>query len=191
MRRFNSFFNVVDLSSWAIDRFVETGQTVVDATLGNGNDALQMAKRIGEAGTVYGFDIQELAIENSKRLFEGNDIRTDYHFILDSHSKLNEYVHGEIDFGIMNLGYLPGSDKSVVTIGETSVNCIEKLLDCLKPGGVLVISSYSGHDGGAEQNTVVEYLRRLNQRAYNVISMDFINQANSPAVFYMIEKSII
>ena len=179
------------MSSWAIDRFVETGQTVVDATLGNGNDALQMAKRIGEAGTVYGFDIQELAIENSKRLFEGNDIRTEYHFILDSHSKLNEYVHGEIDFGIMNLGYLPGSDKSVVTIGETSVNCIEKLLDCLKPGGVLVISSYSGHDGGAEQNTVVEYLRGLNQRAYNVISMDFINQANSPAVFYMIEKSII
>lgn len=191
MRRFNSFFNVVDLSSWAIERFVESGQTVVDATLGNGNDALQMANRIGEGGTVYGFDIQEQAILNSKRLFEENDIRAKYHFILDSHSNLCEYVHGEIDFGIMNLGYLPGSDKSVVTLGETSVTCIEKLLECLKPGGILVISSYSGHDGGVEQNTVVEYLRGLNQRAYNVISMDFINQANSPAVFYMIEKSII
>ncbi|NLY20610.1 MAG: methyltransferase domain-containing protein [Tissierellia bacterium] len=162
----------------------------VDATLGNGNDSLCIAKQIGPKGHLYAFDIQERAIEKSRALFESNEVENNYTFILDSHEKICDYVDSNIDFAIMNLGYLPGGDKSIVTKGNTSVKCIENILKLLKANGILAISSYSGHDSGYEQKQVVDYLANLNQKEYNVLAMDFINQVNSPARFYLIEKAL-
>ena len=38
----------------------------IDATLGNGFDALFLSKLINDNGKVFGFDVQEMAIESSK-----------------------------------------------------------------------------------------------------------------------------
>ena len=190
MRRYKSFFNVVDLSTWAIKNYVKTDYIAVDATLGNGNDSLSIAKQIGPKGHLYAFDIQERAIEKSRALFESNEIVNNYIFILDSHENISDYIETKIDFAIMNLGYLPGGDKSIITKGNTSIKCIEKLLKLLKGNGILAISSYSGHDLGNEQKQVVNYLESLNQKEYNVLAMDFINQVNSPAKFFLIEKAL-
>lgn len=40
------------------DQFVREGQTVVDATCGNGHDTKWLAERIGPSGKIYAFDIQ-------------------------------------------------------------------------------------------------------------------------------------
>ena len=37
---------------------VQPGDTVVDATLGNGHDTLMLCELVGETGRVIGFDIQ-------------------------------------------------------------------------------------------------------------------------------------
>ena len=38
--------------------FVQRGDTVVDATAGNGGDALWLAKAVGPQGRIYAFDKQ-------------------------------------------------------------------------------------------------------------------------------------
>jgi ubiquinone/menaquinone biosynthesis C-methylase UbiE len=47
---------------------VQKGDTVVDATCGNGNDTLALLKMVADEtgrGRVYGMDIQDSAIENT------------------------------------------------------------------------------------------------------------------------------
>jgi len=38
---------------------VEEGDTVVDATAGNGHDTLFLAQLVGDSGQVYAFDVQK------------------------------------------------------------------------------------------------------------------------------------
>jgi len=45
---------------------VEKGDTVVDATCGNGYDTVFLARLVGEEGKVYAFDVQSQAIETTK-----------------------------------------------------------------------------------------------------------------------------
>ena len=46
-----------------------------------------------------------------------------------------------------NLGYLPWTDKAVMTTPATTRAAVQAGLDCLKPGGVLSVISYLGHEG--------------------------------------------
>jgi len=50
-----------------IKMFVKEGDTVVDATCGNGNDTAFLASLVGENGRVFGFDIQDKAIANTTK----------------------------------------------------------------------------------------------------------------------------
>jgi ubiquinone/menaquinone biosynthesis C-methylase UbiE len=46
---------------------INPGDTVVDATMGNGNDTLFLAELVGEDGYVHAFDVQEQALENTSK----------------------------------------------------------------------------------------------------------------------------
>ena len=46
------------------------GKVAVDATIGKGNDTLKLLKVVGENGFVYGFDVQEDAIEKTRVLLK-------------------------------------------------------------------------------------------------------------------------
>lgn len=48
---------------WA--QVVRAGDVVVDATMGNGHDTLALAQLVGPSGTVYGFDIQQEAVDST------------------------------------------------------------------------------------------------------------------------------
>ena len=49
------------LASDVRSQVVRAGDTVIDATLGNGHDTLELARLVGPNGLVHGFDIQEKA----------------------------------------------------------------------------------------------------------------------------------
>ena len=54
---------------WAaelIEGALAPGGRAVDATLGNGHDALWLCDLVGETGRVYGFDVQQEAVERSR-----------------------------------------------------------------------------------------------------------------------------
>ena len=44
---------------------VQSGDTVIDATLGNGHDTVMLAELVGEGGHVIGFDIQPDAVDRT------------------------------------------------------------------------------------------------------------------------------
>ena len=52
---------------------ISEGDITIDATVGNGHDTLFLARHVGASGTVYGFDIQEAALDSAwRRLRFGN-----------------------------------------------------------------------------------------------------------------------
>lgn len=159
----------------------------VDATMGNGNDTAFLA---GLAKKVYAFDVQEQALEKtSQRL---SDLGIDNaELILDGHENLDRYVPElePIRAAIFNLGYLPSADKSIITKPHTTLEAIEKILDCLGVGGRLAIMIYYGHDGGdMEKDAVLEYVIGLDQRVFTAMLYQPLNQINTPPFLVMLEK---
>lgn len=182
--------NVLKITNDLMERNVKLGNKVLDCTLGKGNDTLTLAKLVGEKGRVYGFDIQELAIEETRKKLLNEGLLARVKLIKDSHEFLDKYIKEDLDFIIYNLGYLPGGDKSIITRGETTVASVERALDLLKANGLLVIVSYIGHDGGlSEHNMVNKFLQSLDQKKYNVLKYEFVNQINTPPKVYVVEKS--
>ena len=86
----------------------------VDMTLGNGNDLRKLFRTLGKESVFYGFDIQELSIQNTKDKFSENEL-SKINLILDSHEYIDKYVKENIDIAVYNLGYLPKGEKKIVT----------------------------------------------------------------------------
>ncbi|WP_160724063.1 class I SAM-dependent methyltransferase [Bacillus sp. USDA818B3_A] len=172
---------------------ISPGDIVVDATLGNGHDTLFLADLVGETGKVYGFDVQQEAIEaTKKRLIENHllDRVTIFHAGHEHVSvKIPDVENGKITGAIFNLGYLPGGDKSIVTHSESTIAAIEQLLAIMAPKGIIVLVIYHGHEQGAvERDDLLEYCQKLDQKKAHVLRYQFINQQNNPPFILAIEK---
>src|SRR5699024_6431733 len=83
--------------------YIEKGDTVLDCTVGNGQDTLLLAQLVGEGGKVYGFDIQKDAIMNTRRLLLKNKLNTNVELFLDSHEYIDNYIYEKLDLIVYNL----------------------------------------------------------------------------------------
>ena len=156
--------------------------TFVDFTMGNGHDTLYFANYCSE-GHVYAFDVQQMALDNTKKLLDDNGGFDNVTLILDSHHNVDKYVQGEIDAGIFNLGYLPGSDKSVTTQCNTTLEALDKAVKMLKTGGVIVVIIYPGHsEGTREADMVEEFCAKLDKHTYNTYKYALLNKKNPPYI---------
>lgn len=168
---------------------INKGETVIDATCGNGNDTLFLSKITGENGHVLAFDIQNQAIINTKQLLDDHKCNN-VTVIQESHANFLKHVPAQkIGGAIFNLGYLPNSDKSVITKGESTLSAIHSILRHLKKNGLIVIVVYHGHQGGIqEKESLLKYLTSLNQKEFSVLKHKFINQKNDPPFVLAIQK---
>lgn len=166
---------------------VREGEVAIDATAGNGYDTLFLAQLVGETGHVYAFDIQEDALAaTAERLGEMSERAT---LILKGHEHVLQYIERQVSAAVFNLGYLPGSDHTVVTKGETTIQAIEGILTLLKVGGLIVLVVYHGHEGGKEErDAIMDYVATLPQSRVDVMKYEFLNQKNSPPFIIAIEK---
>ncbi|AMV61301.1 SAM-dependent methyltransferase, MraW methylase family [Pediococcus damnosus] len=174
-----------------LDQVVRVGDTVIDATVGNGNDTVYLAASVGKAGHVYGFDIQAAGLEKTKTQLLLTGLLPQTTLIQDGHEHIDNHVPAdtEISAAIFNLGYLPGSDKTVVTHGETTIAAINQCLKMLQAGGLVVVVSYYGHPGGKQELTTLQsFLRELPQKKFQVLTYQFINQKNDPPILFAIQK---
>ncbi|SER99313.1 Putative rRNA methylase [Gracilibacillus ureilyticus] len=181
---------ILPFSHQLLKEIVSEGDTVIDATCGNGNDTLFLSKLVGEKGKVYGFDIQEAAIENTRKRMETNHQRNVV-LIQDGHEAIDKYIRTDekIAGAIFNLGYLPRGDHSIVTKPASTIKAIDLITDSLKIGGRIVLVVYHGHDGGAEErNHLLAYCQNLDQNFYQVLQYQFINQKNHPPFILSLEK---
>jgi predicted methyltransferase len=176
-----------------LEKAVKHGDTVVDATIGNGHDTLFLANLVGEDGRVYGFDVQLEAVTATEELIRSNGLSNRVTLFQQGHENLSTCIpqdeNGKITGAIFNLGYLPGSDKSVITKPNTTISAVEQLLNVMAPEGIIVLVIYYGHPGGEiERDSLLEYCRDLDQNVAHVLEYKFLNQKNNPPFIVAIEK---
>ncbi|MCL6594483.1 MAG: methyltransferase domain-containing protein [Alicyclobacillus sp.] len=80
--------SAVSLVHLLISQSVGKGGTAVDATAGNGKDALFLAGLVGPEGRVYAIDIQEKALQKTRELLESEGQAGQVVFIHASHEEL-------------------------------------------------------------------------------------------------------
>lgn len=180
---------ILPFSKTLIKQHTSSKSIVVDATCGNGNDTLFLAEQV-PLGHVYGFDIQDLALENTREKIKDF---THVTLIKDGHENVTRYIQenhkGHIDAAIFNLGYLPKGDKSIVTKPDTTIQAINSLLTMLSIEGIIILVIYHGHiEGQIEKNEILEYLSNLDQKQAQVLQYKFLNQRNHAPFICAIEK---
>lgn len=182
------FTNAVNISKEVCKNKLEKGDTAVDATMGNGNDTLFLCDLVGERGKVYSFDIQNEAIDNTKEKMRKNNV--DWaELILDGHENMDEYIKEEPKIILFNLGYLPGKSKDITTKRQTTLKAVEKSLNIVKKGGVIILVIYPGHEEGMlEKEVLIGFCKEICQKDFNVAKLEFINQINNPPMMICIEK---
>ncbi|WP_117149622.1 class I SAM-dependent methyltransferase [Paraliobacillus zengyii] len=171
---------------------IQPGESVVDATCGNGNDTVMLSQATGPTGQVYAFDIQSQAIAQTKKKLEKDKI-SNVTLIHDGHEHADNYLPkelvGKLAGAIFNLGYLPGSDKQVITKPTHTITAIDKLIHYLKPEGIIVCVVYYGHEGGNdEKDALLDHLSNYDQKYFQVLQYGFVNQKNNPPFILAIEK---
>ena len=127
-----------------ISRVVLPGDTVVDATAGNGHDTVFLARLAGPSGQVHAFDVQEEAIRATRERLEKEGLLTSaVHLHLASHDRLAELVTGPVKAVVFNLGYLPGGDKKTVTRTGCTLAALEQAAALIAPNGLLSVMCLS------------------------------------------------
>ncbi len=169
---------------------IHAGDVVMDATAGNGHDTLFLAEAVGDTGKVIAIDIQEAAIESTRRLLSENgyERRVELHQI--SHALLGNLVEkNHVAAIVFNLGYLPGADHEIITQAESTLQALTAAMEVLRENGVLAVVCYPGHEGGdAEARQVESYLSRhpnLRLAKYDLLS----TQRASPFLLIASKKS--
>ena len=182
--------DLVGMHKYFIMQHISEGDTVVDFTMGNGNDTLFLSRAVGEKGRVYAFDIQEEALESTRAHLIANGAPENYTLICASHHRVREFVDEPIKAGMFNLGYLPRSGrKAVTTMRETTMPAVEEALRLLAPDGVLIVAIYPGHEEGAlEGDMLREYFSGLSRFRICPSEFKILNSPTSP-YFFLVEKS--
>lgn len=190
----------LEMAHWMLKDIINTNDVVVDATMGNGYDT-QFLAELG--ANVYAFDVQEEALNATEKrlddagiknqIFEKNlsNLLTEpsVNLVLSGHEKLSEYVKEPIKAAIFNLGYLPKTDKSVVTKADTTLTALDALTNQLVVGGRIAIMIYYGHEGGMEEkDAVIKWTSTLPQKDWEVTSYAPLNQIHTPPILVLIEK---
>lgn len=168
---------------------VEPGDTVVDATMGNGHDTQMLCETVGPEGRVYAFDVQAQAVEETRKRLREQGLDGRAELILSGHEHMAEYVKGPVKAVMFNLGWLPGGDHEVTTRWETTRTAVESALNLLSPMGVLVICAYPGHaEGEREKQELTAFLGGLDNRRYNVLHQRFLNAGLGAPECFVIQK---
>lgn len=122
--------------------------TVIDATCGNGKDTEVLAALVPE-GHVWSMDIQKNALERARQRISAKNVT----FLCQSHADFPLVSSPKLI--VYNLGYLPGGDKTITTMAETTLASVQKALDLVCPGGAVSIMCYPGHPEGAREQKIL------------------------------------
>ncbi len=199
----NTIVKTTAFAAHVVRDYIKNGDFAVDCTMGNGYDTLMLASAVGiiggkeASGRVYAFDVQDAALKETEKLLMKNGIRdpekSGIYLIKDSHERLSEYLSDaekQPSAIVFNLGFMPGRDKKILTRRKSTVNAIKQAIDLIRDDGIVSVTTYSGHEEGAEENAaLVYYLSTLPSKKYHVAYVNMINQKKTaPAVFFITRK---
>lgn len=189
------FRSHLELSHQYLSSFLNPGDTVIDATCGNGHDTVHLAQLVlkdDSSSCVIACDIQQQAIDHTyerlKKTLPPENL-SQIHMVLACHSKLPLPPNGSpVKAIIYNLGYLPGADKSLTTKTSTTLQSIEHALELVCEGGLVHIMCYPGHEEGKkETDLIIQRIETLPRRQWNCSHHQWINRPLSPSLL-LLEK---
>ncbi|WP_455200334.1 FAD-dependent oxidoreductase [Kaarinaea lacus] len=195
IKRFESGISMVTLAKRYLSEQIKSGDVVIDATVGNGYDTEFLARCVGPEGKVLGFDIQQQAIARASQRLASLQLKdrvtlynVDHKHLLDS---IGSTLRGNIAAITFNLGYLPGNEKSVKTQTASTISALEQAIQLIKPGGIITVVSYVGHQGGGEEaNSVQEFLKQSSGRNLNIKTFSSINIKDKAPALVVVTKKI-
>jgi len=170
-----------------ISKSVQPGSTVIDGTVGNGFDTSFLSQQVGEEGRVYGFDIQQQAIESTRKRLEKAE-QQNVELYQSSHEDVGQVVSQPIKAAMFNLGYLPRSDHTIVTQATSTIAALDQIKSLLVDDGLITVLAYRGHEGGPEESNAVEaWLQK--QTDGSVERIDSQPKRESSPVLFVYRKS--
>ena len=180
--------DLLDLQKHFILTHLREGDIAVDFTMGNGHDTEFLSKTVGERGHVYAFDVQEQALASTSEHLKAAGCPDNCTLILDSHHNVKKYVDVPIKAGMFNLGYLPGSDKSITPMRAPALPAIEAAIELMDRDAIILVAVYPGHaEGDAEGKMICEYLSGLSRYKVCATKIKILNSPTSP-FFIIIEN---
>ena len=186
------FQSHLDLAHQYWKKVLQPGDIAIDATCGNGIDTQFIAEHIltPDTGKLYIFDIQEQAIEQTKKALKERLPQETHHqlkFIHGCHSQFPEEIHlASVKLIVYNLGYLPKGDKSLTTMTETTLKSLHLALDLVQEGGLISITCYPGHpEGKIEEETLTNYVSTLPPWKWSCLHHRWLNRNQSPSLLLL------
>lgn len=196
----NQSFNKPHLNfvQWIWTSKVQTNATIIDATCGNGHDSLYLLKNVLNkgTGTLYALDIQKKALESSKQQIERSSlddlVKKQFHPLLLGHEKIDEIPFKDPpDLIIYNLGYLPGFEKHITTVKETTLESLTKASLIINLNGIITITCYPGHQEGKIESEAIEaWLTFLNEKQFQILKLTWNNQPSAPYVIVLQKRAL-
>lgn len=127
----------------------------IDATCGNGKDALVLAKL---PISLICLDIQQTAIEIARKNLSSYSNVSFFHRSHETFPSLPKAPR----LIVYNLGYLPGGDKSITTSTSSTLKSLKNGLSILSPNGLISLMCYPGHPEGArEAKALIDFVSPL------------------------------
>jgi hypothetical protein len=161
----------------------------IDATAGNGFDTLFLAQCVGPNGRVFALDIQADAISRTDLKVKQAGCSERVECILADHAQLGLHVpreyYGRVSCAMFNLGYLPHSDKSIVTKAHSTIEALNALEPMLAPNAMVSILVYVGHqDGLTESLAVKDWITERSER-YQIDRLVDLENPSSPILWLL------
>ena len=194
-QQFPLFQTPIDLAHDYWKRLLKMGDTVVDATCGNGHDTAMLASILESVGggTIAAIDLQESAVNETKQRCASLNVpsHVDCHFYTQSHVEFpSQILPGTVALIVYNLGYLPGGDKSITTLTSSTLKSLENALPLIKSGGVISMTCYPGHaEGKNEEKQILEFVENLPPEHWSCCYHRWLNRRQAPSLL-LIQKGI-
>ena len=185
--------SLVQRAHQSVAEVLAAGDIAVDATVGNGHDTLFLARAVGEGGRVYGFDIQQQALDEARHRLDQAGIAERVALYHAGHEVmallLPDDLRGRVKAVMFNLGYLPRGDKSRTTRPATTLSALSDALGLLAPGGRISVLAYTGHSGGREETEAIKaWAATLPRDLFTVtVEIPATDRGNAPE-WLLIEK---
>ena len=135
---------------------LKNGDSVLDATAGNGYDTLKAAELVQPNGNLFAIDIQKQAIKATEAKLTKAKLSHLCELHLGNHGERLSEIKQSFDCILFNLGYLPGSDKMIITIAKDTLSALNQSKRLLKENGALFVTAYRQHEGGQDEAYAVE-----------------------------------
>ncbi len=182
--------NARHLAADYMARAIRPGDTVVDATMGNGKDTLFLCELVGEGGCVYAFDVQPEAVERTRERVEEAGFADRTTLLLAGHETMAEKISEPVQAVMFNLGWLPGAAHAVTTRTETTLAAVRAATELLSPGGVVTVCVYPGHEEGTrELEALRTFVSQMDVRRFNTLHHVFVNASNQTPQLFLIQRN--